>query len=130
MRVSLYSRKTSYSLKAWPAFGSRAGSCELRFVARRRQPQVRDWVRFACLIAAAFALLLLALGVAYWHQDAPGSEATCAICHVAHLTPLPGSVAASISVPLLIEWYEPAQAQLEQPSPPLTDAPPRAPPAC
>jgi hypothetical protein len=130
MRVSIYSRKTSYSRKAGPALASRAGSCELRFVARRRQPQVRDWVNFACLIAAAFALLLLALGVAYWHQDTPGSEATCAICHVAHLTPLPGSIAASISVPLLIEWYEPAEAQLEQPSPPLTDAPPRAPPAC
>jgi hypothetical protein len=130
MRVSLQSRKSSYSRKSRAALTSRASSCELRFVTRRRQLQAGEWFDFACLIAAAFALLLLALGVAYWHQDAPGSEATCAICHVAHLTPLPGSVVASISVPLLIEWYEPREAQLEQPSPPLTDAPPRAPPAC
>jgi|SRR5579872_632294 len=130
MRVSFYSRKSSYSRKAWHALASRAGSCELRFAARRRQRKARHWVDFACLIAAAFALLLLALGVAYWHQDAPGSEATCAICHVAHLAPLPGSGVASISVPLLIAWYEAAEAQLEQPSPPLTNAPPRAPPAC
>jgi hypothetical protein len=129
MRISFYCGKTSSSRKAWPAPASRAGCCESRFVGRRRQRQARRWVNFACLIAAAFALLLLALGVAYWHQDAPGSEATCAICHVAHLTPLPGSVVASISVPLLVAWCEPAEAQLEQPSPPLTDAPPRAPPA-
>jgi hypothetical protein len=123
MRVSFYSRKSSRA----PA--SRGGSCALRFVARRRQRPVRDWVNFACLSAAAFALLLLALGVAYWHQDAPGSEATCAICHVAHLAPLPGYGVASISVPLLIAWYEPDETEAEQPSPPLTNAPPRAPPA-
>jgi len=123
MRVSFYSRKTS------PASATRAGSCEVRFAARRRQPQARSWVYFAFLSGAAFALLVLALGVAYWHQDAPGSEATCAICHVAHLTPLPGSVVASISVPLLMARHELAETQREQPSPPLTNAPPRAPPA-
>lgn len=129
MRVSFYSRKTSDSRKAWPAFGSRAGSCEVRFAARGGQPQARSWVYFACLSGAAFGLLVLALGVAYWHQDAPGSEATCAICHVAHLTPLPGSVVASISVPLLTAWYERAETQREQRSPSLTNASPRAPPA-
>jgi peptidoglycan/LPS O-acetylase OafA/YrhL len=123
MRVSFHSRKTS------PAFASGASSCEMRFRARRRQPQARHWVYFACLGAAAFALLFLAVGVAYWHQDAPGSEATCAICHVAHLTPLPGSVVAAVSVPLLIARYELAETQREQPSPSLTNASPRAPPA-
>ena len=126
MRVS---RQSSYSRQTSSPFVSSAGSCELRFAARRRQAQVGGWVAFACLSAAAFALLLLALGVAYWHQDAPGSEATCAICHVAHLTPLPGSVVAPISAPLLVGWYESAAVQLEQASPPLTNAPPRAPPA-
>lgn len=123
MPVSFHSRKTS------PALASRAGSCEVRFRARRRQPQARHWVYLACLSTAAFALLLLALGVTYWHQDAPGSEATCAICHVAHLTPVPGSVVAAVSVPLLIARYELAETQPEQPSPPPTNAPARAPPA-
>lgn len=129
MRGSLYWRKSSCSRKASPAFASRTGSCALRFAARRRQRQARDWVYFTCLCAAAFALLFLAAGVAYWHQDAPGSEATCAICHVAHLAPLPGYGVASISVPLVVAWCEPVETEAEQPSPPLTDAPPRAPPA-
>jgi hypothetical protein len=123
MRLSVYSRTSP------PASAPRAGARQPRSMARRPRPPARGWVALACLSAAAFALLLLALGVAYWHQDTPGSEATCAICHVAHLTPLPGSVVAPISAPLLVGWYESAEAQLEQASPPLTDAPPRAPPA-
>jgi hypothetical protein len=76
-----------------------------------------------------FAVLLLAIGAAFWHQDAPGSEATCAICHVAHLTPLLGSAIGALSAPLFIAWHQPAEAQIEKPAPPTLNAPPRAPPA-
>src|SRR5579862_2917409 len=101
MPGSLYSRKSP--------FRARADSRDVP-MARGRQFQSRAWVQFVCFGAAALALLPLAIGAAYWHQDAPGSEATCAICHVAHLTPLPGSGVALISAPLLIGWYEPAEA--------------------
>lgn len=111
-----------------PPRASRTGFGEWR-TPRSPEHAARDWVHLACVSAAGFALLLLALGVAYWHQDTPGSEATCAICHVAHLTPLPGAVVASISTPLLIAWYEAAESQPEQRSAVLTSASPRAPPA-
>ena len=96
---------------------------------RRTQRQSRDWVRLACFTAAAFAVLLLAVGAAFWHQDEPGSEATCAICHVAHLTPLPGSPVGALPAPLFVAWHQPAEAQLQQLSPSTLNAPPRAPPA-
>ncbi|PYU34700.1 MAG: hypothetical protein DMG31_05555 [Acidobacteria bacterium] len=83
----------------------------------------------ACFTAAAFAVLLLAVGAAFWHQDEPGSEATCAICHVAHLTPLPGSPVGALPAPLFVAWHQPAEAQLQQLSPSTLNAPPRAPPA-
>lgn len=120
MPGSLYPRKAPLR--------SRAGSRDFR-IARGHWLPARGWVRLVCFGAAALALLPLAIGAGYWHQDAPGSEATCAICHVAHLTPLPGSGVTLISAPLLIEWCEPAEAQPEQPSPALTNASPRAPPA-
>lgn len=95
---------------------------------RREQRQARNWLHFACLGAAAFAIVLLAVGAAYWHQDAPGSEDTCAICHVAHVAPLPGSAIGALSAPLFIAWHQPAEAQVEQSAPPTVNAPPRAPP--
>src|SRR5947209_2118718 len=95
---------------------------------RRTQRQSRDWVHLACFTAAAFAVLLLAVGAAFWHQDEPGSEATCAICHVAHLAPLPGAPVGTLPAPLFIAWHQPAEAQLEPPAPLTLNAPPRAPP--
>jgi hypothetical protein len=87
------------------------------------------WLQLTCLGAAMFAVLLLAIGAAFWHQDAPGSEATCAICHVAHLTPLLGAAIGALSAPLFIAWHLPAETQISHASPATLNAPPRAPPA-
>ena|ERR1700758_142977 len=96
---------------------------------RRKQRHARDWVRFACLGAATLAVLLLAIGAALWHQDAPGSEATCSICHLAHLAPVLGSLIDGLSAPLVIAWHLPAETRVTHAAPATLSAPPRAPPA-
>src|ERR1700758_2946138 len=96
---------------------------------RRKQRHARDWVRFACLGAATLAVLLLAIGAALWHQDAPGSEATCSICHLAHLTPVLDCGIAGLSAPLVIAWYVPAETHITQAAPTALSSGPRAPPA-
>jgi hypothetical protein len=90
--------------------------------------QARNWAHSACFSAAIVAVLLLVIGTSLWHKDAPGSEATCAICHVAHLTPLLGPVVGALSAPLFIAWHQPVEAQIDRASPPTVNAPPRAPP--
>ena len=44
------------------------------------------WLQLAALTAALAAVVLLASGISFWHTDAPGSDATCPICHVAHVS--------------------------------------------
>jgi len=96
---------------------------------RRGQRQGRNRLHFACLSAAMLAVLLLAIGAGFWHQDAPRSEATCSICHLAHLTPALGSLLAGLSAPLVIAWHLPADTHVTQSAPTALSAPPRAPPA-
>jgi hypothetical protein len=95
---------------------------------RHGQQQARNWVHFACLGATILAVLLVAIGAGFWHQDAPGSEATCAICHLAHLTPAVTSFSAGLSAPLVLAWHLPAEIYITQASPTALSAPPRAPP--
>jgi hypothetical protein len=91
--------------------------------------RVIRWLHLTVLGAALAAVLLVASGASLWHVDTPGSEATCAICHVAHLTPLLGAATGTLSAPLFIAWHQPAETQITHASPATLNAPPRAPPA-
>jgi hypothetical protein len=89
----------------------------------------RRWTRLALLTAAILAILLLATGANVWHIDAPGSAATCPICHLAHLSPLLHAPAALVSAPVLLAHIRPVQWRLQNESPSALIPPPRAPPA-
>ena len=80
-------------------------------------------------MAALVAILSVAVGAAFWHTDAPGSEATCQICHVAHMPVLPGTATTFQAAPKVVVWVVPAETQGSHPIPPGLDTPPRAPPA-
>jgi hypothetical protein len=88
-----------------------------------------SWFRVALLAAACAAILLVASGISLWHTDAPGSEATCPICHVAHMPVLPGTATSFLSTPGVVAWVALAEAQISHSTPARPDSPPRAPPA-
>ena len=88
------------------------------------------WLHAAVLVAACAAILLVASGISFWHTDAPGSEATCPICHVAHMPVLPGTATNVLSTPKVMAWVVPAEARVFTfRTPQGLDSPPRAPPA-
>lgn len=86
------------------------------------------WFHAAAFIAACVAILLVASGISFWHTDTPGSEATCPICHVAHMPVLPGTSTNVLSTPNVVAWVEPAEVQVSHSAPAGLDSPPRAPP--
>ena len=87
------------------------------------------WFRLVALAAACLATLLVASGIWLLHTDAPGSESTCPICHVAHMPVLPGMATSIVTAHKVIAWVAPPKPQ----EPPSVfaglDSPPRAPPA-
>ena len=87
------------------------------------------WLRVAVLAAACAAILLVASGISFWHTDAPGSEATCPICHVAHMPVLPGTATSVLSTSTVVAWVLPAEVRVSHSAPAGLDSPPRAPPA-
>ena len=87
------------------------------------------WFHVAAWTAACIAILLVASGVWLWHTDAPGSEAACPICHVAHMPVLPGMPARVPSVFRVVASVAPAEARSSHSAPVDLAAPPRAPPA-
>lgn len=87
----------------------------------------------AVLRLGAAGVFLLAFGFsvahAQEHVEGAGSELHCAVCHVAGLTPLPGSEAGKIRVAgsfLIVEITLPPSAPTPVPalSPKLSRAPP------
>jgi uncharacterized membrane protein len=86
------------------------------------------WLRVAALAAAFAAILLVASGIWLWHTDAPGSEATCLICHVAHMPVLLATLTALLSVLNPVAPVAPAIVPLPHSAPAALSAPPRAPP--
>jgi hypothetical protein len=86
--------------------------------------------RFQVWLLAMLALFPLAIGAGFWHTDAPGSsEATCPICHVAHMPAL-ASPFAALPVGLAgIEKVVRAEARIGHAAPSSLLPPPRAPPA-
>ena len=98
-------------------------------IGRMRSGEQRHWRRMAVLTAAVAAMLFLATVGSEWHFDAPGSEATCPICHFAHMPVLPG-VSTNIPVaPAMVVWVLPAETYGVYAAPVGLDSPPRAPPA-
>jgi hypothetical protein len=83
----------------------------------------------AAITAAIVAVMLIATGASLWHIDAPGSAATCPICHFAHISALPGLPAGSVSVQVSLAWVLPAVAITGNATPVLPASAPRAPPA-
>jgi hypothetical protein len=89
----------------------------------------RSALRVASLTAALAGIVLLATGAAWWHVDNPGSVDTCPICcHIAHISALPGTLAAAIAAPLLVEWLLTAERLVFEGAPSVLVPPSRAPP--
>jgi len=95
----------------------------------KRQTQLFRWIRLVGLASALFAVSLLAIGVVYWHNDAPGSADTCPICHLAHMPTLPGMSAAAFSGSTAGAWIVVDEIRIAHTAPCTLDSPPRAPPA-
>jgi hypothetical protein len=94
------------------------------------RPQWRlQWMYLAVFAAAVMAILPVAIGASYWHTDAPGSEATCQICHVAHMPVLPGTATNVEAASKVVAKVAPAEEQVSHCAPTGLDSPPRAPPA-
>jgi hypothetical protein len=95
---------------------------------RRRSAFLRC-VRLAALGAALIAVLFVASGAAIWHFDAPGSLATCPICHLAHMPALRAAHGAIVALRITIAWVVPTDTRLGHAPTAALHAPPRAPPA-
>lgn len=93
-------------------------------------PNLRISKSQALLLAAALAaMLFLASGASLWHIDAPGSEAACTICHLAHMPVLQGMPSGSLAAPTVVAWVVPAETRVGHTAPAGLDSPPRGPPA-
>jgi hypothetical protein len=87
-----------------------------------------SWLRLALVAAAIAAVLLVASGASLWHYDAPGSEATCPICHLAHMPVLSGAPSALLFALAPVAWIAPVKRRVADVAPAASDFPPRAPP--
>lgn len=98
-------------------------------MSRRGSSSARRWMWLALLGVAIFAILFVATGADLCHTDAPGSAATCPICHLAHLSPLLDAPAVLLSALVLFALVRPVQAPLLRDAPAALIPPSRAPPA-
>src|SRR5580704_3956610 len=87
------------------------------------------WLHLALLTVAVVSVLFVAAGASLWHLDAPGSEATCPICHLAHMPALRGMPSNPLPTPTSVERFVPQKTQVAHIAPVSLDSPPRAPPA-
>ena len=90
--------------------------------------QRSEWFYRVVLGAAFAAVLLVAIGVPLWHTDAPGSADTCPICHVAHISALPGAPSGPLAVPITVARLLLAEMLFPHTPPAAVNPPPRAPP--
>lgn len=95
----------------------------------RQHTQLTRWLTLVGLAGAFLAVLPLAIGAGFLHRDAPGSEATCAICHVVHMSALPGVPARIPVVLAALEWLIVAEMPIVHTPAAALNSPPRAPPA-
>ena len=94
----------------------------------RRQTRLLKLSRSLGLAAALFAVLSLGLGIGFWHIDAPGTESTCPICHVAYSPAVPGAPVQVRTTLVAVASLAVPQIRDVPPSPSTPNAPPRAPP--
>lgn len=87
------------------------------------------WITAIALTAAMLATVLLAIGPGILHNDAPGSAASCPICHVAHISALPGLPVGLLAVSAPVSWFVFPAARVTRASAETLNASPRAPPA-
>lgn len=87
-----------------------------------------QWLHLAVLTAAVLALLFVASGAALWHLDAPGSAATCPICHAVNMPALHAVRAGTLASPATSTWLEIPETRVMHSPPTALNAPPRAPP--
>ena len=87
-----------------------------------------QWLHLAVLTTALLALLFVASGAALWHLDAPGSAATCPICHAVNMPALHAVRAGVLVSPTTSAWLETPETRLTHARPATLNAPPRAPP--
>ena len=86
-----------------------------------------QWLKLIALTVALSSLLVVATGVALWHQDSPGT--VCSICYPAHLPILHGMPAQTPVASHAIAWLVPAELLLTHATPARLSSAPRAPPA-
>lgn len=87
------------------------------------------WLSALALSAAILAILPFALGVSFWHTDAPGTDATCPICHVAHVSALPETLADIAVAFVAVGTTAPAETKSGHGQPFSLIPPLRGPPA-
>ncbi len=87
-----------------------------------------QWFHLAALTAALLALLFVGSGAALWHLDAPGSTATCPICHAVNMPALHAARAGLLASPATASWLEIPEMRVTHTRPAALNAPPRAPP--
>jgi hypothetical protein len=86
------------------------------------------WLRAAALVAA-LAAVLIGSTASLLHYDSPGAAATCPICHVANVSPLPAAATRNVFVYVVLSWMLLAQATTFRAEPASFACSPRAPPA-
>jgi hypothetical protein len=87
-----------------------------------------QWLHLAVLTTALLAVLFVASGAALWHLDAPGSAATCPICHAVNMPALHAVWSGALVSPVTTAWLEIPETRVTHAPPAASNAPPRAPP--
>jgi hypothetical protein len=80
------------------------------------------WLHLAALAAAVVSVVFVATGASLWHQDRPGSEAACSICHLAHLGPLLCISTGALTGPVLAAWKPSDETRVSHASPDVLEA--------
>lgn len=73
------------------------------------------------------AVLFVATGVSFLHQDAPGT--TCSICYAAHLPALRSVPTRTPVASSAVAWLVTADLLLDHAAPESLQSPPRGPPS-
>lgn len=91
----------------------------------RRSP---SRIQLVITAISLLALFFVASGGALWHHDAPGSAATCPVCHAAHMPISMGAFAAALPIPSSVEWVAAPESSVVPAARTVLNAAPRAPP--
>jgi hypothetical protein len=86
-----------------------------------------QWPRIVLLTAAMVAVLFVASGASFLHQDAPGT--ICSICYAAHLPALRSAPVRTPVISSAVAWLVTADLRLDHAAPESLQSPPRGPPS-